>query len=427
MHKDSANGHSTPDTKNGLQGVIIPADRENTPQEQPVPPTSDLLEAIKRDAEQAQQTRGRTPRELAARAREIWLSGKEITLPTWFYFDGIPDVLAGTINQFQGQAGSHKSRLAETLVACALGDPARDYCGYTRAEDTQFHVLYFDTERSAERAVPRIYKRIFEGSGYQGSAESFPLEIVPLSEQGRADRLGEIERHIQETRESLPPETALLIFVDVVTDILSDGLTDPKETALYYDLLLRTVAQMNTAFVQIIHENPNADRKARGHQGTEGANKSNTQKRIKRDPETGSIEIEQLKNREAETGPNVFAEYNPSTGLLNRLSAEHREQKRETTTAERLQMVFSAKFSDGVQECSLREVVKKMEDVFQSGTDRTHRATLKSTTGPEHLYSDRAGVKFWLREEERSGRGTPIFFVRIDAEAAEILRPELPF
>jgi hypothetical protein len=427
MHKDSANGHSTPNPKNDLQGAIIPAARVNAPQEPPVPPLADPFPFEGEDVKQAQQTRGRTPRELAARAREIWLSGEEIPLPTWLYFDGIPDILANTINQFQGQPGSNKSRFAETLVACALGDPSRDYCGYTRAENIQFHVLYFDTERSAEQAVPRIYKRIFKGSGYQGKKELFPLEIVPLTEQSRTERLGEIERHIQETRESLLPETALLIVVDVVTDILVDGITDPKETALYYDLLLRTVAQTNTAFVQIIHENQNADRKARGHQGTEGANKSNTQKRIKKDPQTGCIEIEQLKNREAETGPNVFAEYNPSTGLLNRLSAEHREQKRETTTAERLQMVFSAKFSDGVQERKLGEVVEKMEEVFKGGTYRTHRATLKSTTGPEHLYSDRAGVKFWLREEKRSGKGSPVYLVREQATATAISALEMPF
>lgn len=417
MHKDSANGNPVqPGPEHFLNG--------NTPKEQPVPPTADVLQALRADTAAAEKVTGRTPRELAKLARQNWLSDTLIEPPTWLYFNGVPDIMGGTINQVQGQTGSHKSRFVETLVACALGDPEREFCGYTKAEGVQFHVLYFDTERNTSWGIVRAFRRIFKGAGSKVyTKETFPLEIIPLNECSRAERLTEFEDIVKETREKLPPETALLVVTDVVTDMVADGLTDPKETALYYDLLLRTVALMNTAFVEVIHENPGSE-KSRGHQGTEGGNKSATRKRVKKDPD-GTITIQPFKARETKEPDPIFAEYNPETGLLRAVTAKRREEKREVSQAERLQMVFGALFSDGVRERSLREILAEMKAVFSGGKDETHRTILKTATGPGNLYSDRNGNPFWLREDERKGRGNPVFFVREAPSGTEPSQAEM--
>ena len=447
MHKDSANGHFTPNPKNDLQGAIIPAARVNAPQEQPVPPLpespSDYQqshfpfegEEVKR-VPAVTNPRPRTVEEGEAHIHELFLLGEIPPLNTWLFWQGEPAIIADTQNSIQGRAKAHKSRLAETMVACALGDPTRDYCGFTRAEGVDFHILFFDTERSIRKLVERKIQ-IFRATNGRHSPQLFPLDIVPLRPESNPEkRLKRLEDRVQATREKLQSETALFVVADVMTDFMINGLLDPVEAAKYAETLNGLLGMGNTAFLTLIHDSEAGERKAggSGHGGRILAQKCTNGWGIEKDKPTGWLTMSAMFCRESAEPPPMPAAFDPETGLLKTITPERREQRmetvrkeREATTAERMQIVFSALFSDGEQERRLREVVAEMKKVFRGGKTEDHSLTLKETTGPKYLYRDRFDREFWVRSEQRKGRGgrgKPVFFVREQATATAISPPE---
>jgi len=435
MHKDSANGPFTPRQKNGLQGKEIPAGRENTPQEQPDLPLADPFpfEGEKPNRVPAvTNPRPRTVEDAEARINELFLLGEIPPLETWLFWQGEPAIIADTQNSIQGRAKAHKSRLAETMVAAALGDPARDYCGFTRAEGVDFHILFFDTERSIRKLVERKIQ-IFKATNGRYSPQLFPLDFVPLRPETPEKRLKMLEDRVQATREKLQPETALFVVADVVTDFMTNGLLDPVEAAKFSEALNGLLGIGNTAILSLIHDSEGSERKAggRGHAGNYLAQKGTNGWGIEKDKQTGWLNISAMFCRESAEPPPMPAAFDLETGLLKSITPERREQRietvrkeREATTAERMQIVFSALFSDGEQERTLGEVVAEMKAVFRGGKAETHSATLKETTGPKCLYRDRFNKEFWVRSEQRKGRGKPVFFVREQATATAISTPE---
>jgi hypothetical protein len=439
MHKDSANGHFTPNPKNDLQGAIIPAARVNAPQEQPVPPLADPFPFEGEDVKQVPTVtnpRPRTVEEAEARIHELFLLGEIPPLNTWLFWQGEPAIIADTQNSIQGRAKAHKSRLAETMVACALGDPTRDYCGFTRAEGVDFHILFFDTERSIRKLVERKIQ-IFRATNGRYSPQLFPLDFVPLrTESDPEKRLKRLEDRVQATREKLQPETALFVVADVMTDFMINGLLDPVEAKKFSETLNSLLGIGNTAFLTLNHDSEGGERKAggSGHGGRTGAQKGTNGWGIEKDKQTGWLTISAMFCRESAEPPPMPAAFDPETGLLKTITPERREQRiktvrkeREATTAQRMQIVFSAMFSAGVQERKLGEVVEEMKAVFRGGGDKAHSATLKKATGSERLYRDADGKEFWVRLEKRRGKGSPVYLVREQATATAISALEMPF
>lgn len=434
--KVTANGHLGPIDGTNFFGVPFP--------EFPTyyiegPPDRTLADPFPFEGEREKRVpavtnpRPRTVEEAEAYINELFLLGEIPPLETWLFWQGKPAIIADTQNSIQGKAKAHKSRLAETMVAAALGDPTRDYCGFTRAEGVDFHILFFDTERSPRKIAERKMD-IFTATNGRYSPQLFPLDFVSLRiESSPEKRLKILEDRVQATREKLQPETALFVVADVVTDFMINGLLDPVEATKFSETLNRLLGIGNTAFLTLIHDSEGGERKAggRGHAGGILAQKGTNGWGIEKDKQTDWLTISAMFCRESAEPPPMPAAFDPETGLLKTITPERREQRmeavrkeREATTAERMQIVFSALFSDGEQERALGEVVAEMKAVFRGGKAETHSATLKETTGPKHLYRDRFNKEFWVRSEQRKGRGKPVFLVREQATATAISPPE---
>lgn len=433
--KVTANGHLGPIDGTNFFGVPFPEFPTYYIQGPPDPPLADPFpfegERGKR-APDVTNPRPRTVEEAEAHIHELFLLGEIPPLNTWLFWQGEPAIIADTQNSIQGKAKTHKSRLAETMVAAALGDPTRDYCGFTRAEGVDFHILFFDTERSIRKLVERKIQ-IFRSTNGRYSPQLFPLDFVPLRPESPEKRLKRLEDRVQATREKLQPETALFVVADVMTDFMINGLLDPVEATNFSETLNRLLGIGNTAFLTLIHDSEGGERKAggSGHGGRIGAQKGTTGLGIEKDKQTGWLTISAMFCRESAEPPPMPAAFDPETGLLKTITPERREQRmeavrkeREATTAERMQIVFSALFSDGEQERPLGEVVAEMKAVFRGGKAEAHSLTLKETTGPKYLYRDRFDREFWVRSEQRKGRGKPVFFVREQAAATAISPPE---
>lgn len=435
--KFTLNGHSEPTNGTNFSNPPFPP-FENYPQEQPVPPLpespSDYQQShfpFERGSEQQVRPtsqRIQTSEQAEALIKQQFLLGDIPPLDTWIFWQGVPFIIADTQNSIQGRVKAHKSRLAETLVACALGDPSRDYCGFTRAAGKDFHILYFDTERSIRKQIERMIY-IFRATGSRYSKAGFPLDFVPLRPEPKENRLRKFEDRIEATREKLSNDTALLVIADVFTDFMINGLLDPVEAAHFTERQNTLLGIGNTAILNLIHDNETGERKAggRGHGGNNLAQKGTSGLMIEKDKQAGCLIISPAYFRESAEPPQMYAAVDPETSLLKTVCPESRERAKESTTAERMQIVFSAMFSAGVQERKLGEVVEEMKAVFRGGGDKAHSATLKETTGSERLYRDADGKEFRVRLEKRTGKGNPVYLVREQATATAISALEMPF
>lgn len=180
----------------------------------------------------------------------------------------------GTINIIQGVYGSHKSRLAELLAALMLTDrpDAPQFLNFGRATLERFCVCYIDTERNQSEELPFAIQGIKLKAGYTLADQPADFRFTSIKATDRDKRFDAIEAFISHVRES----TALHLFVliDVVTDAVGD-FNDAKESMRLYDFIGNLCDRHNATFLLVIHQNPGTE-KARGHTGTEAANKAST-------------------------------------------------------------------------------------------------------------------------------------------------------
>ena len=181
----------------------------------------------------------------------------------------------GTINLIQGAYGSHKSRLAELLASLLLAKAPNNphYLGFTRAELERFCLCYIDTERNQSEELPFAIQGIKSRAGYTllEKPEEFRFTSIKAV-RDRKDRFAAVEAFISHVRAT----TALHLFclIDVVTDAGGD-FNDPKEAMKLLDFLGILCDEHDATFLAVIHQNPGTE-KARGHTGTEAANKAST-------------------------------------------------------------------------------------------------------------------------------------------------------
>ena len=180
----------------------------------------------------------------------------------------------GTINIIQGAYGSHKSRLAELLAALLLArDPDHSqFLDFVRAALERFCVCYIDTERNQSEELPFAIQGIKTKAGYSLTEQPAEFRFTSIKAIDRPGRFAAIEAFIGHVRESTPLH--LFCLIDVVTDAVGD-FNDAKESMKLYDFIGNLCDRHNATFLLVIHQNPGTE-KARGHTGTEAANKAST-------------------------------------------------------------------------------------------------------------------------------------------------------
>ncbi|MGB0918574.1 MAG: hypothetical protein ACPGU4_13355 [Flavobacteriales bacterium] len=179
-----------------------------------------------------------------------------------------------TINVIQGQAGVHKSRMAEIVCAAVLQTPESDsnLLGFQKNGHQDFTVAYVDTERNTKDQFPAALQRIqrLAGFGKKDNPPNFEFcSLVPFDRAERFQMLTEFIDHIR--RKNSQP---ILIILDVITDCIGD-FNAASDSLSLIDMMNRAIIELNVTFLCIIHENPGSE-KARGHIGTELINKSST-------------------------------------------------------------------------------------------------------------------------------------------------------
>lgn len=180
-----------------------------------------------------------------------------------------------TINVIQGQAGVHKSRLAETHCSALikLVNCNNELLGYKRTNfDAIITAVYVDTERNLSDQLPYALQSIQLKAGYNKAAHPNNFEYISLLQISRKERFHVLNEYLNHIRKST--NNSLFIVLDVSTDCIEDFNRTDKSMELI-DLMNMAINEHNVTFLCLIHENPKSD-KARGHFGTELMNKAST-------------------------------------------------------------------------------------------------------------------------------------------------------
>ena len=224
-----------------------------------------------------------------------------------------------TINIIQGQAGSHKSRLAQTICSAIIKkDGQESIIKLDVDRSTGIAVCYIDTERNIQDQLPFAMQQTIIHSG--NSAESKPqnLRYTSMISIPRENRLEVLKTYLDYliNKES-ESKKHYVIVLDVLTDFVKD-FNQSHESLKALDILNDYINNFDVTFICLIHENPGANRKARGHLGTELTNKASTILEVKvlESKEDLIIEVNYIKCRLSEIHKSFHLKLNESTKAL---------------------------------------------------------------------------------------------------------------
>lgn len=371
-------------------------------------------------------------RELQERVRKAYELSKENAEYVWSLLDEEikqPDALVklmeedliypNSIIMIQGKEGTHKSRLAAALTSLLISDcPDDTNMGFRKADSNQYQVLYLDTERNKTQQLPMMLQQIHRNLGIEKSELRKRLTIAPLSELGRNERITVMGQYFQ----NIPKKESetVIIVIDIVSDFISD-FNNLVQSNQFLDLINSASGKISITFIVVIHENPGASEKARGHLGTELANKASTVLQISSASESGNLfKLHVKKSRLTAKGKTLYLKFDPITSNLvpasddeitegvkdlelSRLIDFFQEEPpfHEITRAELLSRITKQlRISERTAETKLKIMVEhKIEfDIF-NGADRVYLEKsrgknamylMKGVTPPEELITEEA-------------------------------------
>ncbi|GAB3767089.1 BT4734/BF3469 family protein [Spirosoma pomorum] len=203
------------------------------------------------------------------------IASREIVFsPALISREGVDIIRRGTINVIQGKYGQHKSRLAETLAASLIAKTSQssNFLGFTRSTEEIFSVCYIDTERSPKEELPYAIQEIYQKAGYNSVSDNVTstFRFTSIKSVARKERLTAVESFVNEARQSTCNH--LVVFLDVITDCI-ESYNDDRQAMKLFDIVGALCENYDATFFLVIHENPSSE-KARGHAGTEAANKA---------------------------------------------------------------------------------------------------------------------------------------------------------
>jgi hypothetical protein len=223
-------------------------------------------------------------------------------------------IYPNSIIMIQGKEGTHKSRLAAALTSLLISDnPDDTNMGFRKADSNQYHVLYLDTERNKTQQLPMMLQQIHRNLGLQKSELRKHITIAPLSEISRNDRISVMGKYFQ----NLPKkdDDTVIIVIDIVSDFISD-FNNLVQSNQLLDLMNSASGKISITFIVVIHENPGASDKARGHLGTELANKASTVLQISSAESGDLFKLHVKKSRMTAKGKTVYLKYDLVTNNL---------------------------------------------------------------------------------------------------------------
>lgn len=282
---------------------------------------------------------------------KIRAAGKIVFLPAWITLGDVPIISRGTINLIQGKAGAHKSRFAETLAALLLSDGRKDFLGFKRYRGAEgYCVGYVDTERNCLEDFPAAIQRIRTAAGYRPTEDTPNFYPVSIKQEAREDRLTAVRTWIDHIQEDMHGRGVgdwnLFVILDVVTDC-ARSFNNDSDSLLLFDYIGNLCEDTGAAFLLLLHENPGTE-KARGHIGTEGLNKANSQiqigyERKENGEDTELVKVKFLKTRNAAKPEPLYFQFSKAEGGLVAADKERvREVLSEKTKAGNLEIAAEA-------------------------------------------------------------------------------------
>lgn len=253
-----------------------------------------------------------------------------------------------TINVIQGQAGVHKSRLAETICASflKLHGCNNEMLGFKRTNfDSTHTIVYVDTERNLSEQFPYSLQSIQVKAGYERSDHPTNFEYISLLQINRKERFSALNDYLTYIKQTT--SNPLFIVLDVSTDCIEDFNKTDKSMELI-DLMNMAINEHNVIFLCLIHENPKSD-KARGHFGTELMNKASTVMQVgfEKDAhqnDTNIIRVKYLKCRSTARHTPFYVKYsNDAKGLIiadaNEVSSVANSRKHKASTEDMIEFI----------------------------------------------------------------------------------------
>lgn len=193
-------------------------------------------------------------------------------------------VRAGTLGNFSASIGKAKSKKSFNVTAMAAAALCSDYVlGYdVILPPDRSTILYVDTEQSCGDCQ-LLMRRILTLAGHEPDTDHPDLVFLSLRQYTPEERI----RLISEAMVSLP--TVGLVIIDGVRDLLHD-INNPTEATSVISLLMRWTDRYQFHLHTVLHQNKSDDN-ARGHLGTELANKAETVMSVEKDKEDGAVSV----------------------------------------------------------------------------------------------------------------------------------------
>jgi len=312
-----------------------------------------------------------------------------------------------TINVIQGQAGVHKSRLAEFICASMLKMHGfnTELLGYKRENyDANYTVVYVDTERNLSEQFPYALQVIQLKAGYDKQDHPQNFKYVSLLEIPRKDRFSILDEYLN----VLKKETSdpLFIVLDVSTDCIEDFNKTDKSMELI-DLMNVAINEHNVVFLCLIHENPKSE-KARGHFGTELMNKASTVMQVSyekdsKQNDTDLIKIRYLKCRSTARHIPFFAKYSEEhKGLILASSDDVQEVMNGKKQKADLNLVveFLEMYLGDGSSLSRRDLLDKLMEEL-GASEKTIEDRLKDISINKIPLQNQNGTKCCLEKDKR--------------------------
>lgn len=347
---------------------------------------------------------------------------KVIFTPPIVSREDLPIIRRGTLVGIQGRFGSHKSRFAEMLaslvISCLKHYPANKYLGYTKNPLERVALAYIDTERNTKEELPVTIQGIRKKADFDPYNEVTDFHYTSIKTIERKNRLQAVQEYLQFLR----TQTDLHIFcvLDVLTDCVSD-FNDAKDSLALCDFLNNLCENENATILGVIHENPGSE-KARGHLGTEFANKASTffQIGFVRDSsgnDTDVIRLRYLKVRSIKRPESLYLTYSPDIEGLILAPAEMMESvagaNRRYDAEDIAEMLEDYLTTTPVSQAVLVAYLKAKTELSKNPVlDRIAEIEAK---GKEWVLIDTAGQSCYLQVHRAKGKATTYQLAPIEA------------
>ncbi len=189
----------------------------------------------------------------------------------------------GNVAMISGKPKAFKTFLVSAMVASIESEQLN-----MEADEAVKRILIVDTEQSKAHAH-KVLKRIYKMCGWSLDKDDDRVAMIALREYSIHDRL-------QAVLTSVSTYFPDVVIIDGVRDLITD-FNSIEESSGLVGMLMQLSTNYNCGIICILHQNKN-DNNARGHLGSELANKSETVMQVVNDKGIATVSPVHCRNRE---------------------------------------------------------------------------------------------------------------------------------